>query len=104
MPPKQMYSNEQRRWWVKSYCFSRATVSAMGMAFSAGMSRCRCSWSGECMEMATWHWLSSRNRCRWRRTPTELTVMRFGLQAKPHGAVSTSQARSTASRLSIGSP
>ena len=80
-PPKQMYSNEQRRWWVKSYCLSRATTSSMVIWPSAGISWRRCSCSGECIDMATWHWLSSRNRFSLFFTPTLLTVMRLGLQA-----------------------
>ena len=104
IPPKQMYSNEHRRWWVKSYWRSRSMVSCSGMAFSAGMRLNRCSWSGECMEMATWQGLSSRNLLSFPRTPTELTVMRFGLQANPQSAVMMLQTPNTASRLSIGSP
>ena len=76
-----MYSNEQRRWWEKSYCRSSATTSAIGICPSAGINFLRCSASGECIEMATWHSLSSRKRFSLFLMPTLLTVMRLGLQA-----------------------
>lgn len=38
---------------------------------------------GSCMEIATWHSLSSRNRFSLFLMPTELTVIRLGLHAQP---------------------
>ena len=72
---------EQRRWWLKSYCRRRATTSVMDICPSAGISLRRCSGRGECIEMATWHSLSSRKRLSFVLMPTLLTVMRRGLQA-----------------------
>ena len=79
-------------------------TSLAGIAFSAGISWARCSWRGEWSEMARWHSLSLRKRSSFLGMPTELTVIRLGLQPHPQGAVRISVARSTASRLSIGSP
>ena len=74
------FLDEQRRWWVKSYCFSSSTTSVIDICRSAGISCWRCSGNGECIEMATWHSLSSKKRFSLFFTPTLLTVMRFGLQ------------------------
>lgn len=54
--------------------------------------------------MAICTFVSSARRFSSRSFPIDDTVMRFGLHARPHGAVSISMAFSTASRLSIGSP
>ena len=55
----------------------------MAMPFSAGINFSRCSCMGEWRLIATWQSLSLRNLCSLSFSPTELTVMRFGLQAQP---------------------
>lgn len=41
-----MYSNDTRRWWVKSYSRRIAATSAIGHARSTGMISIRSSWKG----------------------------------------------------------
>ena len=41
-----MYSNDTRRWWVKSYSRRMAATSATGHARSTGMISARSSWKG----------------------------------------------------------
>ena len=114
MPSKTMYSKDRRRCLgadgltgrlrQKSYCFSTLTMSRMPNARSAGIIRARSSGIGWCRLIARWHSLSSRKRTRPLQSPTLDTVMRRGLHAYPHSAVSACVARNTLSRLSNGSP
>ena len=103
-PSMTMYSNDTRRWCVKSWWRRIEATSAMGQARSTGMISMRSSWKGLCRLTARWTFVSRRNRSNWGTTPAVETVMRVGDHPNPHSEVSISSARSTLSVLSSGSP
>ena len=99
-----MYSNDTRRWCVKSYRRRIAATSATGHARSTGMIAARSSWKGLCRLTARCTFVLSSNRRNSGTTPAVESVMRVGDQPKPHSAVRMSSALSTLSVLSSGSP
>ena len=99
-----MYSNDTRRWCVKSYRRRISTTSRIGHAFSMGMISARSCGKGLCRLTARCTWVASRNRSSREATPAVETVIRVGDQPNPHAEVRTSSAGSRLSRLSSGSP
>ena len=49
-----VYSNDRRRWWLKSYRRRTSSISVMEKAFSAGISWRRFSGVGACKLTAIW--------------------------------------------------
>lgn len=79
-------------------------MSAMGYAFCMGMSWALCAAMGECRLMAMCTRVVSMSVRSSGIFPIDDTVIRFGLHASPHSAVSISMVWSMAGRLSSGSP
>ena len=84
-----MYSNDTRRWCVKSYRRRISTTSRIGHAFSTGMISARSCGKGLCRLTAKCTWVASRNRSSREATPAVETVIRVGDQPNPHESMKT---------------